>query len=94
MKITRLMQAGLAAALLLAITVGAFAGSYGSQRGDGSANTLVAVVRQATAVFNDVEEASSAGYGQFHGCTSGPQGGAMGLHLVNGDRVGDGQLDS
>lgn len=93
MKISSFMQTGLTAVSLLAITASAFAGSYGSQRGDGSANTLVAVVRQSTAVFSDVEEATSAGYGQFHGCTSGPQGGAMGLHLVNGDLVGDGQLD-
>lgn len=93
MKSTRFLSIGLSAVSLYVITAGSLAGSYGSPRNDGPANTLVAAVRQATAVFGNVEEASSAGYGQFHGCTSGPQGGAMGLHLVNGDLVGDGQLD-
>jgi hypothetical protein len=41
-----------------------------------------------------VEAARAAGYGLFHGCVSGPQDGAMGVHLVNGDLVGDGALDA
>lgn len=58
------------------------------------ADTLVSTVRQSTAVFDNVNEAHSAGYGLFHGCVSGPQEGAMGVHLVNGDLVGDGALDA
>lgn len=55
--------------------------------------TLIEAVRQATARFKDVSEAESAGYGLFHGCVSGPQEGAMGIHFVNGNLVGDGALD-
>lgn len=56
--------------------------------------TLVAVVRHATLDYWDVEAAMDAGYGLFHGCVSGPQEGAMGVHLVNGNLVGDGALDA
>ena len=56
--------------------------------------TLVDTVRQATKSYKDVEAAESAGYGLFHGCVSGPQVGAMGIHFVNGDLVGDGLIDA
>jgi hypothetical protein len=56
--------------------------------------TLVAVVRQATDPYHDVAAAEAAGYGLFHGCVSSPTEGAMGVHLVNGDLVGDGALDA
>ncbi len=85
-------QLVLASALSL-VAVAAIAGSDDSQRRYGP-DTLVGTVRQATAVYRDVTEAHSAGYGLFHGCVSGPQDGAMGVHLVNGDLVGDGQLDA
>lgn len=58
-----------------------------------TAPNLVDTVRQATEGFQDVKAAEAAGYQLFHGCVSGPQGGAMGIHYVNGDLVGDGQLD-
>jgi len=80
------------AAPLLAAGI-AVAGTNEASR-QGSADTLVGAVRQATAPFVDVGEAHAAGYGLFHGCVSGPQEGAMGVHLVNGDLVGDGQLDA
>lgn len=83
----------LTAVPLLAATA-AFAGSNDTRSKTGDPNTLVAAVRQATAAFGDVTEAHSAGYGLFHGCVSGPQEGAMGVHLVNGDLVGDGELDA
>lgn len=50
-------------------------------------------VRQATAQYKDVSAAEDAEYGLFHGCVSGQQGGAMGIHYTNGNLVGDGQLD-
>jgi hypothetical protein len=59
-----------------------------------SETTLVQTVRKATAPFQGVQAAEAAGYGLFHGCVSGPQGGAMGIHYVNGDLVGDGELDA
>jgi hypothetical protein len=56
------------------------------------ATTLPEMVRQATAQFKDVRKAE--GYALFHGCVSGPQEGAMGIHFANGDLVGDGKLDA
>jgi hypothetical protein len=54
---------------------------------------LAEKVRAATERFRKVEAAEAAGYGLFHGCVSGP-GGAMGVHFVNGDLVGDGEVDA
>ncbi len=56
--------------------------------------TLVETVRQETARWKDIKEADKAGYKLFHGCVSGPQDGAMGIHYVKGDLVGDGALDA
>jgi hypothetical protein len=55
---------------------------------------LVETVRQETARFQDVKEAEAAGYQLFHGCVSGPQEGAMGVHYANGDLVGDGEIQA
>lgn len=54
---------------------------------------LVKLVREATRPFLDVHAAVDAQYGQFLGCVSGPQEGAMGIHFVNGGFVNDGELD-
>ena len=51
-------------------------------------------MRQATAPFPDPAAAEAAGYVHMQGCVSGPQDGAMGLHYVNADLVGDGELDA
>ena len=53
---------------------------------------LVQLVRAATKDFRDVSNVP-AGYGPFLGCVSGPDHGAMGVHYVNGDLVGDGKID-
>lgn len=55
---------------------------------------LVDDVRSGTERFRKLDRAEAAGYGLFHGCVSGPQGGAMGVHFVNGDLVGDGEIDA
>ena len=56
--------------------------------------TLVEIVHRATARFRDVAAARAAGYAPVLGCVSaGPDEGAMGFHLVNGNLVGDGRLD-
>jgi hypothetical protein len=78
------------ALLLFAFTSIALASSNQPEPED----TLVETVRQATAPFKEVEAAEAAGYGLFHGCVSGPQEGAMGIHFVNGDLVGDGEVDA
>jgi hypothetical protein len=54
---------------------------------------LAREVRQATERYQDVKAATAAGYAPFLGCVSSPQDGAMGIHYVNGDLVGDGKLD-
>ena len=56
------------------------------------ATTFPEMVRQATAQFKDVGKAD--GYALLHGCVSGPQEGAMGIHFANGSLVGDGALDA
>jgi hypothetical protein len=58
------------------------------------ASRLADEVRRATAAYRDVAGASAAGYVPFLGCVTGPQEGAMGIHYVNGELVGDGKLDA
>lgn len=58
-----------------------------------TAPTLPDVVRQATAPFKDFKNLPQ-GYALLHGCVSGPQEGAMGVHYANGELVGDGALDA
>lgn len=55
---------------------------------------LVQIVRDATRQYQDLHVATADGYGQFLGCVSGPQDGAMGIHYVHGPRVGDGLIDA
>jgi len=57
-------------------------------------NELVATVRRATARFFDVEVAKNEGYLPQFGCVSGSDFGAMGMHFVNGQLVGDGVIDA
>jgi hypothetical protein len=79
---------GLVGLLLVAVTSVAMASS-GSLK---PVPTLPETVRQATAQFKDVRKAT--GYALLHGCVSGPQEGAMGIHYANGSLVGDGALDA
>jgi hypothetical protein len=84
---------GLGALTLLAFTSFSLPGIDSKQSQGKPANTLLEAVRQSTERFTAVEEAEAAGYSLFHGCVSGPQEGAMGVHYVNGNLVGDGILD-
>lgn len=54
---------------------------------------LVRMVRESTRRFRDVNVATAEGYQLHFGCVSGPDDGAMGLHYVNMELVGDGALD-
>src|SRR5262245_28210071 len=67
-----------AAALSLAATVP----SLGVANAQQPTKTLVDVVRQSTERYQDVEEATSAGYAPMLGCVNGPQEGAMGIHYM------------
>jgi len=90
MKRKTLLPLALVILSLFALTSVALAGSHKPEPGA----TLVETVRQATIQFKDVSAAEPAGYGLFHGCVSGPEEGAMGIHYINGDLVGDGEIDA
>ena len=62
--------------------------------GQTSPAKLVQAVREATQQYVDVNAASAAGYAPFLGCFSGPDEGAMGIHYVNSDLVGGGEIDA
>lgn len=90
MKNKHLWTIGLVMLALIALTSAALADSNKPNSGA----TLVEAVRQSPEPFQDREAAESAGYGLFLGCVSGPQEGAMGIHFVNGELVGDGEIDA
>jgi hypothetical protein len=55
-------------------------------------------MRAATDTFHNIANAQDAGYGLLHDiagitCIAMPDEGGMGVHFVNGDRVGDPSLD-
>jgi hypothetical protein len=53
-----------------------------------ASNPLAAKVREMNARFADVEVAKAEGYAPIP-CVSGTEGGAMGIHFVNGTLIGD-----
>ena len=55
---------------------------------------LVEIVRNNTRQFVDVYNAIAAGYQPLFGCVTGPDHGAMGVHYLNMDLVGDGEIDA
>ena len=67
-------------AALLALTSFAVAQQTSSQNDE---NKLVETVRNATKQYQDVNNATAAGYGPVLGCVSGSDHGAMGIHYVN-----------
>jgi hypothetical protein len=84
-------------ALLASMAVAAPLFVSGQQHGhvnNGAPAKLVQSVRESTRQFIDVNAASSAGYGPFLGCVSGPDHGAMGVHFINFALYGDGELDA
>jgi len=70
------------------------AGQSGHDHEHAAPAKLVQIVRDATRQFIDVNAATAAGYGQFLGCVTGPDHGAMGIHYVKGSLVADGLLDA
>jgi hypothetical protein len=58
-----------------------------------TSSELVRIVRAATERFKNPAVADGEGYKLAFGCVSGPDFGAMGLHFVNMDLVGDAVLD-
>lgn len=90
MKNKYLLVIGMVALALIVVTSVALASSDSLK----PVPTLPDMVRQATAQFKDVTKAQKADYALLHGCVSGPQEGAMGIHFANGTLVGDGELDA
>ena len=88
MRSSNLARIGLAAAFLASCSSG------GTGHRAGSETPLAQEVRRATERYQDVTAATAAGYALFLGCVSSPQSGAMGVHYVNGELVGDGKLDA
>lgn len=86
-----LRAAALAATLLIALALPAAVAAQVEEE-------LVAA-RDATAAFHDAAAAEAAGYGPppdgpLHECIANLDGpGAMGFHYINGDLVGDAELD-
>lgn len=58
------------------------------------ASPLVDKVRSATRQFRDINVAISEGWVRGTPCVSGPNSGAMGVHFVLPDRLGDGVLNA
>jgi hypothetical protein len=54
---------------------------------------LIKIVQDATERFKNVKEAEYEGYHLKFGCVTGPDNGAMGLHYVNDDLVGQGKVN-
>jgi hypothetical protein len=69
-------------------------GPYGSSPGKVRFSPLVDKVRAATAKFIDVNVALDNGWVLGTPCVSGPEAGAMGVHIILPSRVGDGVLDA
>jgi len=93
MKTTRFFLIRLTAAVLLG-SVAIASIPMGADSAAQSSNTLVEEVRAGTARFKDVAVAQTVGYALFHGCVNGPDHGAMGVHFVKGELVGDGAIDA
>ncbi len=74
--------------LLATITLFSAAGAMPAQ----AANPLADAVRAANERFMDVAAATAEGYAPIP-CTSGPTGGAMGIHYVNGAYIEDQVID-
>lgn len=66
--------------------------AHAAHAGVAEANPLAEKVREANARFADVAVATAEGYAPIP-CVSGVEGGAMGIHYVNGALIEDGVVD-
>src|SRR5438046_3083452 len=82
------LLAAVAAPLMLSGPVAA----HGTGEGLSANNPLAAKVREVNERFVDVQKAVAEGYSPIP-CVSGIEGGAMGIHYVNGALIEDGVVD-
>lgn len=68
---------------------------HGDYRSHGDFSPLVKKVHDATAKYKDINVAlyKEKGWAVATPCVSGPDHGAMGVHVVKGSRIADGYLD-
>src|SRR5688572_33359252 len=78
------------------MTVAAQAQSAQTHDHEGGAGqgALIKAVRESTERFRNVSAAEAAGYTLMFGCVSGPDFGAMGLHYVKPELLGDDTVDA
>ena len=81
-------------AALAAVSLAACSSGGGMSHHAASNAPLAQEVRRVTEKYQDVSVATAAGYALFLGCVSSPQVGAMGIHYVNAELVGDGKIDA
>ena len=93
-----LLRRSISACLTLAIPLVALAAAQpfdsASSEASGKHSPLVERVRDATARFRDINVALREGWAVATPCVSGPDTGAMGVHLVMGSRVADGIINA
>jgi hypothetical protein len=88
-----LALAGVAGAQAPAANQRAGHGMHDPSRAPANMAPLVDKVRAATARFRDINVARAEGWVAGTPCVSGPTAGAMGVHFILPDRVGDGALN-
>ena len=93
-SITNIPGLALLSALIVAAPVVALSNNSQASHAHTAPAKLVRIVRENTRQFIDVSAATSAGYGPFLGCVSGPDHGAMGVHYINLALYGDGEIDA
>jgi hypothetical protein len=84
----------LAIPLLIAASETAYAEPGPQKASQSKPDTLIDKVRAATARFQDINVAMSAGFVQGTPCVSGPDTGAMGVHFVLPARIAAGVLQA
>ena len=95
MKVTRLstsVNAALIAVAMACLAPGR-ALAHDEQLQAQAPAALVDAVRAATAKYKNVEVARNAGYQLLFGCVTGGDFGAMGMHFVNTNLIGDLDVD-
>ena len=90
---TRHALCALTILLPLGVTLCGIASAQAQLERDG-ASPLVDKVRHATVHFTDINVAIAEGWVAATPCVSGPDAGAMGVHLVLPKRIGDGVLNA